>query len=94
MVILTETVRVQEFLFHFIDLLSHMVLLSFPKDYFVLWDETMLNVLLAGKDKVTKKSKRLLHQLKLDGSSHANKKTKFSDHPDTNWLSKAQRIML
>jgi len=64
-------------------------------DYFVLWDGAILKNLLLGKDKVTKKSRKLLHKLELpEGSTHVNKKTKFSKHPDTKWLSKAQNIML
>ena len=65
-------------------------------DYCVLWDEEILENLLTNKDKLTRKSRKLLHTLELPhGDTHAVKKaTKFAQNADTKWLSKAQNLML
>ena len=65
-------------------------------DYCVLWDEEILESLLTNKDKLTRKSRKLLHTLKLpQGEKYSvNKATKFAQSPDTKWLSKAQNLML
>jgi len=65
-------------------------------DYFVLYDEEILNHLLHSKDKLTVKSRKLLHKLELpDGAGLIiNKKSKFSKNADNKWLAKAQDNML
>mmetsp|Transcript_3925 Transcript_3925/g.7017 ORF Transcript_3925/g.7017 Transcript_3925/m.7017 type:complete len:183 (+) Transcript_3925:2-550(+) len=65
-------------------------------DYFVLYEDKILDHLLHSKDKLTSKSRKLLHKLELpDGTEHSvNKKTKFSQKADNKWLSKAQNKML
>lgn len=65
-------------------------------DYCVLWDEEILENLLTNKDKLTRKSRKLLHTLKVPqgGSYSVNKATKFAQNSDTKWLSKAQNLML
>jgi len=65
-------------------------------DFFVLWDEKILDHLLHAKDKLTLKSRKLLHKLVLPrGVVHTvNKQSKLSEHSDRKWLSKAQDLML
>lgn len=64
-------------------------------EYFVLFDEKILNHLLHSKDKLTSKSRKLLRKLELPAGSEqsAVKKTSYL-HTDNSWLSKAQNIML
>lgn len=65
-------------------------------DYFVLWDEGILNHLMNAKDQLTSKSRKLLNKLELPtGAGHSiDKRTKCSPKPDPRWLSKAQSLML
>lgn len=65
-------------------------------DYFVLYDEKIMHHLLSSEDKLTLRSRRLLHKLELTGGAgcSVNKKSKFAKAQDIKWLSKAQDIML
>lgn len=71
-------------------------LIARKKDYFVLFDDKILEHLLHARDKLTTKSRKLLHRLELPNEvkSSVNKETKFSKHVDPKWLSKAQEIIL
>jgi hypothetical protein len=65
-------------------------------DYFVLWDEKIINHLMHGKDKLTSKSRELLQKLELPVRNRCpvNKAANFSREVDNKWLSKAQDLML
>ena len=61
----------------------------------MLWDDKILNHLLHSTDKLTVKSRKLLHKLELPrGASSVKKGSKFSRNADSKWLSKAQDLML
>ncbi|KAL9185901.1 hypothetical protein ACHAXT_003678 [Thalassiosira profunda] len=64
-------------------------------DYFVLWEPQMLSHLLTANDELTRKSRRLLLELKMPEKAvqSVNKDTPFSGGDD-DWLSKAQDQML
>ena len=70
--------------------------LHWSTDYFVLFDTRILDHLLHSKDKLTSRSRKLLHKLKLPHGPETivNKETKVSEHADNDWLIKAQDIML
>ncbi|KAL3765869.1 hypothetical protein ACHAWU_005402 [Discostella pseudostelligera] len=65
-------------------------------DYFVLWDERLIRQLSHCKDERTSKARALLHKLELPKKvQHSvNKATEFSPITDSEWLSKAQDLML
>jgi hypothetical protein len=68
--------------------------LSFLIDYFVLWDEKLVRELSRRSSK--SKARALLHKLELPYKvQHSvNKGTIFSSNTDSDWLSKAQDLML
>ena len=65
-------------------------------DYFVLWDEKILNHLIYGKDKHTSNARALLRKLELPQKVQQSviKETIFSSNTNGNWLSEAQNLML
>ena len=65
-------------------------------DFFVLWDERILDHLLHSKDALTVKSRKLLYKLALpEGVDNTvNKQSTLSQESDRLWLSKAQDLML
>ena len=65
-------------------------------DYFVLWDENILDCLLHPSLPLARKSKKLLQSLELPSGVHSgvDKRIKNSKDPDPRWLSKAQDLML
>ena len=67
---------------------------SFMSDYFVLWDERLVSEL--GRKSSKSKARALLHKLELPHQvQHSvNKATGFSLYTDSDWLSKAQDLML
>jgi hypothetical protein len=70
--------------------------LGYFVDYFVFWDEKILNHLIHSNDKLTSKARQQLVKLELPAraSRDLDKETKFARRSDSNWLSKAQDRML
>ncbi|KAL3822159.1 hypothetical protein ACHAXA_011704 [Cyclostephanos tholiformis] len=65
-------------------------------DYFVMWDEKIMNCLIHSDDKPTSKARRQLFKLELPAGvvKTVVKETKFAKSSDSKWLSKAQDKML
>ena len=65
-------------------------------DYFVLWDEKILNHLIHGKDKRTSNARVLLRKLELPQKVQQSviKETILSSDTNRNWLREAQNLML
>ena len=79
---------------HFIFVLFVSSYHSTMIDYFVLWDEIIVRELSQRSSK--SKARALLHKLELPHKvQHSvNKATMFSLNTDSDWLSKAQDLML
>ncbi len=79
---------------HFIFVLFVSSYYSSLIDYFILWDEILIRELSRRSSK--SKARALLHKLELPHKvQHSvNKATMFSLNTDSDWLSKAQDLML
>ncbi|KAL3795821.1 hypothetical protein ACHAW5_004771 [Stephanodiscus triporus] len=65
------------------------------EDYFVLWNEKIINHLIHSDDNLTSKARRELNKLELpSGAKSVDKETKFAKSSDSKWLSKAQDNIL
>ncbi|KAL7469254.1 hypothetical protein ACHAXS_009526 [Conticribra weissflogii] len=64
-------------------------------DYFIMWDEKIINHLCSARDECTTKARKDLLHIKVPRSAcNAHKKTRRSNVSDPKWLSKAQDYML